>query len=161
MVLPLVLLRAAKHASVQRVWHVCDSMFGLASVIVVPLLFAIYGFWHFERPAFHNLNQATHTVIEVPAGTSTRVSNPLTVSPDLKSIVYHMWLADTSDTVVYVYPDVKVESPSRLTFGDQTVKIPASLKPGTYTLNVDLEYPLNPVKTASVRMELARVRVTR
>lgn len=158
MVLPF-LARIAKHAKVQKVYHVVDSAFGIASIVVVPVLFGVYGFWHFEKPAFHNLNQ-TQRVIDVLAGTSTTVSDSLTLKADVKSVVYSMWLSDSQGTTIYVYPDMKVDNPDHISFESQTVQIPASLKPGSYTLNVDLEYPLNPIKTASVRMELARLRVT-
>jgi hypothetical protein len=157
-VLPFV-ARIAKHAKVQKAWHYVDSAFGLVSMAIVPVLFGVYGFWHFEKPAFHNLNQVRQT-IEVPAGASTTVGDSLTLKADVKSAVYSMWLSDAQGSTVYVYPDIKIDNPDHISFESQTVQIPASLKPGTYTLTVDLEYPLNPIKTASVRMELARLKVT-
>lgn len=158
MVLPSM-ARIAKHAKVQKAWHYIDSAFGLASMAIVPVLFGVYGFWHFEKPAFHNLNQTQRT-IEVPAGASATVADSLTLKADVKSVVYSMWLSDAQGASVYVYPDMKIDNPDHISFETQTVQIPASLKPGSYTLNVDLEYPLNPIKTASVRMELARLKVT-
>lgn len=158
MVLPSM-ARIAKHAKVKQAWNYVDSVFGLASVVIVPVLFGVYGFWHFEKPAFHNLNQAQRT-IEVPAGQTTVVSDSLTLRADVKTAVYAMWLSDAKGAVIYVYPEMKITNPDHITFESQTVQIPASLRPGTYTLNVDLEYPLNPIKTASIRMELARLKVT-
>jgi len=148
----------AKHAKVKRAFHIVDSAFGIASLVVVPVLFTVYGFWHFEKPAFHNLSPRTQT-IDVQPGQTTTVHDPLTLRAEVKSVVYYMWLADEKGAVVYVYPDMKVNNPEHISFGDQTVTIPETLKPGSYTLNVDIEYPLNPIKTASVRMELARLKV--
>lgn len=69
-----------------------------------------------------------------------------------------MWLEDAQGHTIYTYKPVEVTTPS-FTFGNQNITLPQQLVPGKYSLHAELQYPLNPFKTATVSAELVDLKV--
>lgn len=160
MVLPFVLTKLTKHAVFIKAIHVADTAFGIASLCVIPALFTIGGYWYTQKPTLNNLDRRAISALDVPAGSTARLADPFHLTADTTVAVYHVSLIDAQGEAAYVYPDVMVKDPQHMDLGSQSVSIPASLRPGVYSLDVDVQYKLNPIKTASVRVQLARIQVT-
>jgi hypothetical protein len=97
--------------------------------------------------------------LEVVEGQTTFISQSLVVGTDTNKAVYYMWLADSKNNSVYQYPSRVVNEPKRLEFGNQLVKVPESIRPGSYTLKVNVQYRLNPIKVVDMNLDLAKLTV--
>lgn len=152
--------KVAKHALVVKAFHIADTAFAVSSMCIVPAAMAISVFWYTQKPTLNNLDRRSVTTLDVPAGATAKLADPFHLTADTSMAVYHVTLVDAYGDTAYVYPDVRVKDPQHMDLGAQSVRIPSSLAPGTYSVSVDVQYKLNPIKTANVRIQLARILVT-
>lgn len=133
-----------------------DHLFSIASLISLPVLIALCVYWYYERAPLHNI--ANTSTLIVTAGETTHLNTYYTVSFSSSRALYSMWLEDSKGRMVYEYKPTEVKS-SSFTFGNQNITFPPQLAAGKYSLRAELQYPLNPFKTATVSAELVRIEV--
>lgn len=139
---------------VKQVATVANGLFSWISVVCILFLLAQASLWCIESAPHENL----YTDLNI----NTYPGQLITISPGVgivtisKKAVYSSWLTDSHGTVVYVYPNVRVEGSSSVMF-NKTVLIPENLAPGQYVLRARLRYPFNPFKAGIVDLNLATI----
>jgi hypothetical protein len=133
-----------------------DRLFSIVSLTSVPLLVALCLYWYYERVPLHSICNPT-TLIVAP-GETTHLSTYYTVSFSSRRALYSMWLEDSKGRMVYEYKPQEITD-SSFTFGNQNITFPVQLAPGKYSLHAELQYPLNPFKTAAVSAQLVNLEV--
>jgi len=133
-----------------------DKLFSIVSILSVPVLLSVCLYWYYEREPLHKLENPVEMVVS--PGETTHLDSFYTVSFDANRALYSMWIEDSRGRMVYEYQPQWV-SKSSFTFGNQNITVPLQLAPGKYSLRGELQYPLNPFKTATVSAELVHLEV--
>jgi hypothetical protein len=133
-----------------------DHLFSITSLISLPVLLVLCVYWYYERAPLRNIECSSTLVVQ--AGETAHLDTYYTVSFSSGRALYSMWLEDSKGRMVYEYKPVKVRD-SSFTFGNQNITLPQQLAPGKYSLHAELQYPLNPFKTATVSADLANLEV--
>ena len=143
---------------VKSMIHGGDKLFSIVSLLSLPLLISLCVYWHYEREPLHDLESPVEMVVS--PGETTHLASFYTVSFDANRALYSMWIEDSRGRMVYEYQPQWV-SKSSFTFGNQNIVVPLQLAPGKYRLRGELQYPLNPFKTATVSAELVHLDVVK
>jgi hypothetical protein len=133
-----------------------DHLFSIASLVSLPVLVALCVYWYYERAPLHDI--ASTSTMVVQAGETTHLNTYYTVSFSSSRALYSMWLEDSKGRTVYQYKPLEIRN-SSCTFGNQNITFPHQLAPGKYSLRAELQYPLNPFKTATVSANLVNLDV--
>lgn len=138
----------------KHVTNVCAQVFSSVSVIGMLMLVSVAVVWAFETApsqTFVNVQNIVHTRV----GSRISLSSNIRVHTDATRAVYRMWLSDSSNESVYVFPDRAVIDPTDFILEPDNIRVPPSVKPGEYTLHAEVIYPFNPFKNGSINMSLA------
>lgn len=146
-----------RNAKVRKYMKRCEICFNVACSLLFLVLVSTLVVWAAQRPTFPFLKQAQH--VQLVEGQSLFINQSLVVGTDTTKASYFMWISDEHGASVYQYPTAVVEEPKKLEVGNQLIALPSTLKPGNYTLNVSVQYRLNPIKVADMRLELAKITV--
>lgn len=145
------------HSS-KRALAIGGSVFNLLSLFLVIGLVAMLGFWFIEKPPMQPMTLQAPP-LNVEQGGTVYLGKGLSFETDTNKAYYYMWLADDKGNSVYKFPSVVLTDPTALSFSGRVVDIPKNLPPGEYKLMVYVKYALNPLKTAEMSLEIARVQV--
>lgn len=139
--------------------EVARQAYRLSAIIFLPALMAACLSWIIQKPSLSAFSQTRTKVLNVEPGEVAQLNNQMVVDTDTKKALYEMWLEDAAHNVVYRYPSRVIRDPGKLVIGDRAIAFPRTLQPGVYLLMVQVQYQLNPLKTAAMTVELARVEV--
>lgn len=126
----------------------------------VPLIAGFGIALFFQQPSVTAIKSQPSQLptIEVNQATPSYLAAPVTLSSTITKVQYSAFLATGSGEVVYRYPAVMVTShDGKIDAGDLSFRVPPNIKPGTYYLRADVAYPLNAVRTADLKIEMARL----
>lgn len=79
---------------------------------------------------------------------------------ETKRAFYFLTLNDASGSTVYVFPGHYSKTPGDFNLKEMEITVPGSIKPGTYTLQMNYTYWFNPFKDGHVDIELATLVVS-
>lgn len=133
-----------------------DKLFSIASLVCFSLFISLCFYWYYERAPLRKLENPIELVVS--PGETAHLASFYTVALDANKALYSMWISDSRGRMVYEYQPQWV-STSSFTFGNQNITVPVQLAPGKYVLHAELQYPLNPFKTATVSAELVHLEV--
>lgn len=142
----------------KHVTGVLMKVYSSASVIALVMLISVSVVWAFEKApsqTFVNVQNIVHTHV----GDRIKLSSNVRVHTDAVRAVYRMWLTDSDNESVYVFPDRAVIDPSDFILEPDNIRVPPGLKPGEYTFHAQVIYPFNPFKNGSINMTLATLYV--
>lgn len=100
------------------------------------------------------------SVIDVHTGADMVINVPLIIQTDARKALYRVWISDSTG-IVYQFPDQRVSHPELLDLTNESIRIPDSIKPGTYTLHVQMIYPFNPFKNGNIFMTVGTLNVVK
>lgn len=154
------LARILGDAAAQTVCRTCDAAWGWFCLMVVPVAGGAVIAMSQEQPSVTAVRAPTVQlpVVQVdPRSASTYVSQPLSLGPRVTKAQFDAYLVNEQGEISYRYPTVILDRPDeRIDAGDLSFKVP-TITPGSYYLKADILYPLNPLKNADLKVEMARV----
>ncbi len=154
-----ILINLLGEENALKLCSICSVAWTSVSVICVCAIVGVTVSMKFQKPAVTEVKAPRDqlpTVVATPDN-SAYVASPLTLGPDIMKAQYLAFLTDEKGTTVYRYPEVVVDRPIHvISAGGLSFKVP-QLAPGTYYLKATVRYALNPLKEASLEVELARV----
>lgn len=133
-----------------------DAAWSSASIAAVAGMSCLAFYWTAvapERPTF----MSPAPKIRVTSGEVTKVSAQLNISSS-PHVAYRMWLVNSSNQVIYTYPEV-VNSEQTPEFGNLLIRVPPQVDTGDYKLLAQVKYLQNPIKTNVLQVELADIHV--
>jgi hypothetical protein len=137
----------------------CSFLWTGVSVVCVCVIIGVFVAMTLQKPTLTEVRspRSQLPVVVATPENSAYVASPLTLGPDVNKAQYMAYLTDDKGQVVYRYPQVVIDRPAQvISAGGLSFKVP-QLAPGTYFLNAKIRYALNPLKEATLQMELARV----
>lgn len=147
----------------RRVLSLVDAVWGYVCLFSVPVGAGIVIYWSAQAPALDAVvaggESGQPRVYEMDSNESLFVDSPLQFAPTIEHVAYRAHLVDSEGEVAYSYPEVIVSKSSGFRASDFSLKVPNGLPDGTYYLNVEAIYPLNPIKTASLHLEIAKINI--
>lgn len=147
---------AALQHSAKQISAKCSHLLSVLSPLGLAALIGVAGVWAMESaPSQTFINT---TVLTAHTGADIEFNVPIIVQTDTRKALYRISLSD-KDGVVYQFPDQKVENPKLLDLTAKNIRIPDSIKPGVYTLNVQVIYPFNPFKNGNIFMTVGTLNV--
>lgn len=149
-------IKAGMVASKYRLY--ADTAMAVASLICVPGVAALGIYWMVQPAASTKLAANTPKLYSMAPGETTKVSPQLKIDTQSPKVVYKLQLVDAYGDIRYSYPDVVTEE-GKLRIEDINVKLPATIKPGEYSLVANIQYLANPLKTNDVKVEIAQINV--
>lgn len=136
----------------------CHHVLSFLSPLVFAALIGVAGVWAMESaPSQTFINTS---VINVHTGADVSINVPLIIQTDARRALYRIWLSD-GDGIVYQFPDQNVKHPELLDLTNQSIRVPDFLKPGTYTVHVQMIYPFNPFKNGNIFMTIGTLNVVK
>lgn len=144
-----------------KVKAIADSAWGIASVVSVPCLAALAGWWHFGPGGSNAILKPAHTVaVHTQTNVPTPVESGISIDVGDRRLVYTMTLIDSAGRAAYTYPQImQAEGAPRPDLGNMTIVVPHSVPSGDYQLFVDVAYEVNPLKANKLRVQLAKITV--
>ena len=142
-----------EHPTVKRVCHICNMVWAISCMLVVPALIGGVVALHFQQPAVVAVQKTGLMTVVSGTFTPIRIDSPIGVHVDTKQVMYRPVVVDLSGTVVHRLPEVTTSPDVNTLFS-----IPP-LPRGTYFLESQVLYPLNPVKTVQVEVTIARIEI--
>lgn len=145
----------------RRLLSIIDTIWGYICLLSVPAGAGVVIYWSAQAPTSGDVVGKTEQaqVYEIDSSESIYVDSPLQFSPDIEQVAYRAHLYDSDGGIAYSYPEVVVSKSSGFRVSDFSLKVPNGLPDGTYYLNVEAIYPLNPIKTASLHIEVAKINI--
>lgn len=136
----------------------CHHVLSFLSPLAFAALIGVAGVWAMESaPSQTFINTA---VFDVHTGADVAINVPIIIQTDAKKALYRMWLSDSTG-IVYQFPDQRVQNPKIVDLTTRNVRVPEGIKPGTYTLNVQMIYPFNPFKNGNIFMTVGTLNVVK
>lgn len=141
--------------------QVTNATVGVASMAIVPMIFAATLVMVSHRPTIENisLKDALVQSIVVPAGVPQRIESPISLEAKTSHAVYSAELRDKSGRVVYTWPTLTANNQDRLMRG-LSYTLPTNLPPGDYHLSVEVHYSVNPLVDGMLSTDIAHIQVT-
>jgi len=145
----------------KKIWAGCEMAYALACMMVLPASLMLPGLWLAQQASVTEISATAYSFTPEPTspGQSLVLDSRVVIDTTTRKAVYRTWLEDEHHQVVYRYPNKLVEDTPRLSFGNRVLEVPASIRPGVYTVVIEVEYSLNPIKTARTRVEVAQIDV--
>lgn len=144
---------------VQKSKAYLDGIWTIASLVCVPSLVGITGYWALGDGGIAQVTSKSHTQVYAVAGETKSIKPDVKLSLESNRVVYKMRLVNVEGKTVYTYPEVLAEGDKPPEFGDMLIQVPSEVPTGVYQLVADVSYPRNPLKTNSLQVELAKINV--
>ena len=143
--------------------HRFDTSWAIISIIVVVFLICSSLYMLIQQPVIVEVKSPRDQlpVVQLTPNSSSYISSPIGFNPKLGKASYEASLVDVTGKTVFIYPKIVLDKMdhSNVGAGGLSFRIP-DITPGTYYLNALIRYPLNPIKDASLSIEIARVVIT-
>lgn len=142
--------RLKKAQAVLSVIWSCVALGGFSALCVATI------YWYFEPQDSRTI---WHEVANISVLPGANAAVPMAAPPTGNKVVYKVQLVDAAGTVKYDYPSITVANNDYSQLGKMQLKLPATIKPGLYSMSAEMTYMMNPLKTNTVKLELAKVKV--
>lgn len=156
-----ILSKAIGHEQATTVCKACDVLWSWTSIVGVSSLVAATLMMFYQQPAVTEMSM-TRTQLPVVytsvAAPSAYVSVPVQLGDSVTKAVYKVHLRDTLGRTVHEWPALIIDHPAlTVPKNGLSFKVPSTLVPGSYYMEATVEYALNPLKVAQLKMDLARI----
>lgn len=138
-----------------------DTTWSAISLVSVPCLASLAGWWYFGPGGSNTvLSQSNTVAVHAQPNVPTEVKSGISLDVGNRKLVYTMSLVNADSEVVYSYPpivqDEGLPSPD---LGNMTITVPHTVPEGDYQLYVDVTYEVNPLKANKLRVQIAKITV--
>lgn len=140
-------------STITLIKQIADGAWATVCMIGVPAGAVLILSMANQHPSVVSINSVNGVPTMIVSPTSpSYVSSPVTLGDDIKKAVYKAYIKDDTGKIVYRFPEFVTSHPGQAI----SFKMPP-LKAGTYYVKADIIYALNPIKTSTLDIELARV----
>jgi hypothetical protein len=131
-----------------------DGLFAIFSLFAVPAAATSVIFWYFEGPGSMH---ASHSSMKAKAGEAAHLSSELQFTAKPLKVFYQLELVDEEGHIAFQYPVASSRGVPQL--DNMLIQVPASVRPGNYSLIAQVRYAVNPIKAQDQTVQVASITV--
>lgn len=141
-------------AAAKKAKGVYDGIFALISLIGVPAMTMSVVVWYFEGPGSMH---ASSSHARARAGEHAQINPELQFTTKPLKVFYQLELVDEAGHVAFQYPKASSKGVPQL--DNMLIQVPASVRPGNYSLIAQIKYAVNPIKSNDQTVQVASITV--